>query len=94
MIILRIEHEVLSFEGWKKAFDSDPINRRKSGVKRHHIYQPVDNSKYVIIDLAFENLEDAEATQKVLQNMMTNAVGTLIVGPSIKLLNEIESKNY
>lgn len=94
MIILRIEHEVLSFEGWKKAFDSDPIDRRKFGVRRHRIYQPVDDSKYVIIDLEFENLQDAEATQMALQKMMTKVVGTLIVGPSIKLFNEVESKSY
>lgn len=32
MTILRIEHGVPSFEGWKKAFDSDPVNRKKMGV--------------------------------------------------------------
>ena len=94
MIILRIEHEVVSFQGWKKAFDSDPIDRRKSGVKRYHIYQPVDDPKYVIIDLEFDNLTEAQMTQKALQSMMTKVVGTLIIGPSIKILSEIESKEY
>jgi len=94
MIILRIEHEVLSFEGWKKAFDSDPIDRKKSGVKRYHIYQPVDNPKYVIIDLEFDNLAQAQMTQTALKNMMTKIVGTLIIGPSIKILTDVESKEY
>lgn len=39
---LRIEHKVSTYDAWKKAFDSDPINRRRSGVKRYRIYQPVD----------------------------------------------------
>ena len=94
MILLRIEHEVLSFEGWKKAFDSDPIDRKKSGVKRYHIYQPVDNPKYVIIDLEFDNLAQAQMTQTTLKNMMTKIVGTLIIGPSIKILTDVESKEY
>jgi len=94
MIILRIEHEVMNFEGWKKAFDADPIDRRKSGVKRYHIYQPIDDPKYVIIDLQFDTLPEAQAAQKALQNMMTKVVGTLIVGPSIKILDVMETKEY
>ena len=94
MIVVRIEHEVVSYEGWKKAFDSDPIDRKKSGVKRYSVYQPQDNPKYVIIDLEFGNLSQAQATQRSLQNMMTKVVGTLIIGPSIKLLNVIETKEY
>ena len=94
MIILRIEHEVVSYEGWKTAFDRDPIDRKKSGVKRYHIYQPVDNPKYVIIDLEFDNLTQAQLTEKALLNMMTKVVGTLVIGPLIKVLNEVESKEY
>ena len=94
MIVLRIEHEVLSFDAWKKAFDSDPIDRKKSGVRRYHIYQPVDDPKYVIIDLEFDSLSAAQATQTALQNMMTKVIDTLIVAPSIRLLSEMESKEY
>ena len=94
MIILRIEHEVVSYEGWKKAFDNDPIGRKKSGVKRYHIYQPVDNPKYVIIDLEFDSLAQAQMAEKALQNMMVKVVGTLVIGPLIKVLNEVESKEY
>ena len=94
MIIVRIEHEVMSYEGWKKAFDSDPIDRKKSGVKRYRIYQPHDNPKYVIIDLEFDTMTQAQATHRALENMMTKVIGTLIIGPSIKILNVMESKEY
>lgn len=31
MFMLRIEHPVADFDGWKKAFDSDPVGREKIG---------------------------------------------------------------
>jgi hypothetical protein len=94
MILVRIEHEVTSYDGWKKAFDSDPIERKKSGVKQYHIYQPADNPKYVVIDLEFESMSEAQATKVALEKMMTKVIGTLIFGPKITLLNQIESRKY
>jgi hypothetical protein len=35
MAILRIEHRVPSYESWKQAFDSDPVDRKGSGVRRY-----------------------------------------------------------
>jgi len=37
MTILRIEHPIPDFDAWKKAFDSDPVGREKSGVRRYQI---------------------------------------------------------
>jgi hypothetical protein len=31
MIIHQIEHKVPNCDGWKKAFDSDPIDRKNPG---------------------------------------------------------------
>ena len=53
MYILRIEHPVPDFEGWKKAFDSDPVGRVRSGVQRYRISRAVNDPKYVSIDLEF-----------------------------------------
>lgn len=33
MPILRIQHSVPNFESWKRAFDSDPMDRKGSGVR-------------------------------------------------------------
>jgi hypothetical protein len=62
MITLEIEHAIKNYEGWKKAFDNDPIDRKKAGVKHYRIYHPVDNTNHVIIQLDFETLEEAKAT--------------------------------
>lgn len=59
MYILCIEHPVLDFAGWKKSFDSDTVNREKSGVSHYQISRPVDDPKYVMIDLEFETINQA-----------------------------------
>jgi hypothetical protein len=59
MYILRIEHPVADFEGWKRAFESDPVGREKSGVRRYQILRPVDDEKYVMIDLEFDTASQA-----------------------------------
>ena len=56
MYILRID-----YGAWKKAFDSDPFGRAKSGVRRYQVLRPVDDPNYVMIDLEFDTPSDAEA---------------------------------
>lgn len=92
MIILRIEHRISNFEEWRKAFDSDPLNRKKSGVKRYRIFRPTDDSNFVIIDLEFDNPDEANAMRTSLQNMWKNIEGKMIFSPKIILLDIVESE--
>jgi len=94
MTILRIEHKVPSFEEWKKVFDSDPIDRKKSGVKHYRIYRPTDDPNYVIIDLEFENLGDAQSALAALRNLWGKVEGTVMFNPQAQILDVIESKEY
>jgi len=87
MIVLQVEHNVSSYDGWKKAFDNDPINRKKSGVKRYQIYQSLEDPKYVIIDLYFDSLEQTQATLKALQDLWTKVPGTVMVNPKARILD-------
>ena len=91
MITLRIEHKISSYDEWKKAFDSDPINRKKSGVKRYRIYRHADDEMFVIIELDFDQPEHALKTQTVLQKMFGNIEGRLVFGAQTKMLNLVES---
>ena len=93
MIILQIEHEVPSYEGWKKAFENDPVNRKKAGVRRYKIYQRIDNPNYVFIDLEFDNLKEAEDTYTALKNLWKKIDGKIILNPQISILKLIESKD-
>ena len=87
MLVLQVEHNVSSYDGWKKAFDSDPINRKKSGIKRYQVYQSVEDSKYVVIDLYFDSLEQSLATLKALQELWTKVQGTVMINPKARILN-------
>jgi hypothetical protein len=87
MIVLQVEHNVSSYEGWKKAFDSDPLNRKKSGVKRYQVYQSVEDPKYVVIDLYFDSLEEGLVTMKALEVLWSKVQGTIMVNPKARILN-------
>lgn len=91
MIVLQIEHKIANFEGWKKAFDNDPIDRKRSGVKRYQVYRPADDPNYVIIDLYFDNLEDAEKTLAALQALWKKVEGSVMVNPRTRLLHVVEN---
>ena len=93
MPTLQIEHEVPNYDGWKKAFDSDPINRKQSGVKSYRIYRPKDDPKLVIVDLDFENIDLLNTTLEALQNLWNKVQGSVMVNPKTKILEIAESKN-
>jgi hypothetical protein len=92
MVILQIEHRVPNFDGWKKAFGSDPINRKKSGVRSYSILRPVDDQNYVIINLEFDDLKEAENTLTALRSLWGQLEGTVIIDPQTRLLNLVETK--
>jgi len=91
MIILQIEHKVPNFDGWRKAFDDDPINRKRAGVRRYSILRPIDDPNYVIIDLEFDNLQAAEATLEALRNLWGKVEGKIMINPQTRILNLVEN---
>ena len=94
MIVLQIEHLVPDFNGWKKAFDSDPVNRKQSGVKRYRIFRQVDNPNYVILELEFDNLVEAEALLAALQKLWNLVEGKVMMSPQARIVETVESKEY
>jgi ribosomal protein L35AE/L33A len=92
MLILQIEHEVLNFEGWKKAFESDPVDRKKAGVRGYKVYQRMDNPNFVIINLEFEHQEEAENTLVMLRKLWKKVEGKIIMDPKIHILTLAASK--
>lgn len=58
--ILRVQHSVPAYDDWKRAFDRDPIDREGSGVRRYQIHRPVTDPSFVMIDLEFVSLDEAE----------------------------------
>ena len=94
MIVLQIEHLVPDFNGWKKAFDSDPVNRKQSGVKQYRIFRQVDNPNYVILELEFDSLVEAEALLAALQKLWAHVEGRVMISPQARIVESVESKQY
>lgn len=78
MHILRIEHPVPDFDTWKRAFDSDPLDRRRSGVRRYRVLRPVDDPRYVLVDLEFDTLAEAEAAQRAVRQLWGQVEGKVM----------------
>jgi ribosomal protein L35AE/L33A len=94
MYVLRIEHPVPDFDGWKEAFDSDPIGREKSGVRRYQISRSVDDPNYVMIDLEFDSTREAEALLAAMREVWRRVEGTIILSPQARIVERVDSKEY
>jgi len=69
MHVLKVEHAVPDFDLWQQAFDNDPLDRVRSGVKRYRILRGADDPDYVVIELEFETAAEAEALHERLKEM-------------------------
>ena len=97
MHILRIEHRIRDFDSWKAAFDSDPIGRQQSGVRRHRVLRPIDDPNYVMIDLDFDSSSEAEAFLAALRRDVwrsRRAAPALVGSPQVRIVEAVESKEY
>jgi hypothetical protein len=94
MVILRIEHPVADFDGWKKAFDSDPVGREKSGVRRYQILRPLDDANYVMIDLEFDTVGQAEALLAAMRVVWGRVQGAIMTNPQARIVEAVETREY
>lgn len=66
MPTLNIRHPVTDFDVWSSAFDRFAAVRRDAGVVGERVQRPVDDPRFVVIDLEFETVERAEAFRRFL----------------------------
>jgi hypothetical protein len=60
MPTLHIEHQITDFATWKTAFDRFAGARADAGVRGHRVQRPVYDDAYVVVDLDFDEVADAE----------------------------------
>jgi hypothetical protein len=60
MPTLHIEHAIVDFDQWRAAFDRFADIRQQSGVLEHRIQRPVDDARFVVIDLEFGTTDEAQ----------------------------------
>ncbi len=94
MHILQIEHPVRDYDGWKNAFDSDPVGRKTAGVRRYRVLRPVDDAKYVMIDLEFDTASEAEALLAAMRVVWGRVGGTIMTDPRTRIVEVVETKEY
>jgi len=91
MVILRIEHAAASFDDWKRAFDSDPLGRAASGVRRHRVARAADQPNFVTIDLEFESHAEAETMLGRLREMWQRV--TVVTDPRARIFTLVEARD-
>jgi hypothetical protein len=67
MTTLRIEHAITDYRLWKKAFDGFAEARARAGVRSCAIRLPVDDPRYLMLDLEFDSAGVAETFAEFLR---------------------------
>ncbi len=91
MPILRIEHGVPSFDGWKQAFDSDPADRKGSGVRRFQVLRSVEDPNYVMIDLELDTLDEAEGLLGKMRRVWSGDGQRVMRNPQARIVETVET---
>jgi len=66
MATLHIQHAVTDFDTWRSAFDRFADARLAAGVRAQRVHRPVDDQRFVVIDLDFDSPSDAQAFRSFL----------------------------
>ena len=89
MTTLHIEHQISDFQLWNAAFARFADIRAQSGVRAQRIQQPVDDPRYIVIDLDFDTADEARRFLGFLQNNVWSSPETapaLVGAPQARIL--------
>lgn len=94
MYVLNIWHTVSDFAEWKKTFDSDPLGREASGVRRYSIERPLDDERQVVGALEFDSRAEAEAFAGRLERLWKGDGSRLVSGTGSRITEVVERGRY
>lgn len=92
MTIIRIANTVRDYDAWKAMFDTDPLDRKGSGVRGYTIARATDNPDAVVIDLELETTEQAEAMLASLHEMWKRLGDVFVDAPTGRIFEVAEEK--
>jgi hypothetical protein len=95
MATLRIEHAIHDYQLWQTAFDSGAEARAKAGARSFAIRRPVDDPKYLMLDLEFDTAGQAEAFAEFLHQHIWSSPASspaLAGAPQTRILDLIRSE--
>ena len=67
MTTLHIEHPITGYEQWRAAFDRAADLRADGGVIAERVSQPIDDDRYIVVQLDFDDAARAAAFLAVLR---------------------------
>jgi hypothetical protein len=94
MYVLNFWHTVPSYEGWKKVFDSDPLGREASGVRRYTLTRPVDDASTVVGELEFDTRVEADAFAIRLQEVWQGTARDVVANAGLRITEVLERKDF
>jgi len=92
MAVLHIEHQISDLNTWLEAFAKFAPAREQAGVTAQHIFQPVDDPKYIVVQLVFETAEAATNFGNFLRDVVwtsPEASPALAGQPKVVVLTEV-----
>ena len=93
-LTVQIEHPIRDYDSWKAAFDRDPAQREASGVRRYRVFRPLDDPRFIIVELDFDDRIAAEKFVAKMQGIWKQVDGSLISGPRARILDCVVQHAY
>jgi hypothetical protein len=94
MYVLNYWHTVSDYAEWKKIYDSDPLGREASGVRRVSIERPVDDENQVIGELEFDSLGEAETFAGRLQEAWSGVASRIVSNAGYRITEVLEQQHF
>jgi len=94
MYVLNYWHTVNDYGEWKKIFDSDPLGREASGVRRLSIERPIDDENTVIGELEFDSLGEAETFAGRLQEVWRGPASSTVSNAGVRITEVLVQQEF
>ena len=92
MYVLNYWHSTPDYAEWKKVFDSDPLGREASGIRRYVIERPVGDEHTVIGHLEFDTLGEAETFAGRLEQIWSGLASQVVSNAGHNITEVLEQK--
>lgn len=69
------------------------MDRKGSGVRRYHVHRSVSDPNFVMIDLEFDSLTEAETMLNKLRHLWAGSGAAVMRNPEAWIVETIESRS-
>jgi hypothetical protein len=92
-VIVRIEHPVPDYDSWKRVFDAKgPELRTRHGARSYQVLRPIDDPRYVMIDLDFGSQTEAEGFVATMRQLWSGSGREVSSNQRARIATTVERK--